>query len=195
LPPPEHQPVLQTGSSNFSKNTMLKKPTFAPLLLLLLAMSLPCQSSLYAQERGASTAQERQAAVAMTTSLENDPLGNKAKDYRRDLLVWLAQVPDINVTLCTDILGNTKKIKGDYSSELVGQMMYSQAKFIIEHPEQAKDDQQVYLAGVEGVLRAYTAIKVAKPKVKMEPLEELLVKQQAGQLGEHVKSAMGKCKS
>ncbi|HEY0099496.1 MAG TPA: hypothetical protein VGB76_11155 [Pyrinomonadaceae bacterium] len=71
----------------------------------------------------------------------------------------------------------------------------TQAKFIIEHPEQAKDDRQVYLAGVEGVLRAYTAVKGAKPKVKIEPLEELLTKQPAGQLGEHVKSAMSKCKS
>lgn len=173
---------------------MLKKITLAPLALLLLVIPL-CQSAVYAQERGPSTAQERQTAVAMTTSLENDPLGKKAKDYRRDLLVWLAQVPDIDITLCTDILGDTKKVKGDYSNELIGQMMYSQAKFVIEHPEQAKDSEQVYLAGVEGVLRAYTAIKEAKPKVKIEPLEELLTKKQAGQLGDHVKSAMRKCKS
>jgi hypothetical protein len=172
---------------------LLKKTTYvAPLLLLMLL----CAPSSRAQEgRGPSTPQERQAAVAMATSLENDPLGPKAKEYRRDLFVWLAQVPDISVTLCTDMLGETKKIKGDYSSELVGQMMYSQAKFVIEHPEQAKDDQKVYLAGVEGVLRAYSAIKEAKPKVKIAPLEELLSKQQAGRLGEHVKSMMGKCKS
>lgn len=174
---------------------MLKKTNFAPLAVLMLAALMLGQSSLYAQERGPSTAQERQTAVAMATSLETDPLGKKAKDYRRDLFVWLAQVPDISVTICTDILGETKKIKGDYSSELVMQMTFAQAKFIIEHPEQAKDNHQVYLAGVEGLLRTYTAIKAAKPKVKIEPFEELLAKQQAGQLSEHVKSAMSKCKS
>ena len=174
---------------------MLKKTTYAPVVLLILMML--GQSSIYAQQpqRGPSTAEERQAAVAMATSLENDPLGKKAKDYRKELFVWLVQVPDINVTLCTEMLGDPKKLKGDYSSELSTQQMFSQAKFVIEHPEQAQDEQQVYRAGIEGVLRAYNAIKVAKPKVKFEALEELLTKQQAGQLGEHVKSSMGKCKS
>jgi hypothetical protein len=172
---------------------MFKKITFAPVALLMLM--LLGQSSLNAQKRGPSTEQERQTAVAMATSLENDPLGKKAKDYRRDLFVWLAEVPDITVTICTDVLGDSKKIKGDYSAELSMQQMFSQAKFIIEHPEQAKDDHQVHLASVEGVLRAYAVIKQAKPKVKIEAFEQLLAKQQAGQLGEHVKSAMGKCKS
>lgn len=174
---------------------MLKKTAFTLAALLMLTML--CQSPAHAQQqqRGPSTAQERQTAVALATSLENDPLGKKAKDYRSALFVWLAEVPDITVTVCTDMLGDLKKIKGDYSSELIMQMTFAQAKFIIEHPEQAKDDQQVYLAGVEGVLRTYAAIKQAKPKVKIEPFEELLVKQQAGQLAGHVKSAMGKCKS
>ena len=38
-------------------------------------------------------------------------------------------------------------------------------------------------------------IKKAQPKVKLGPLEELLVKQQAGQLSDFVKNAMGGCKS
>ena len=173
---------------------MLKNLNLAPVALLILMML--GQSSIYAQQqRGPSTAQERQAAVAMATSLENDPLGKKAKDYRKELFMWLVQVPDIEVIICTEMLGDPKKLKGDYSSELSTQQMFSQAKFIIEHPEQAKDQQQVYLAGIEGVLRAYNAIKGAKPKVKSEALEDLLAKQQAGQLGEHVKNSMGKCKS
>jgi hypothetical protein len=174
---------------------MLRKTTYAPVVLLMLLML--GQSSLYAQQpqRGPSTAEERQTAVALTTSLETDPLGKKAKEYRNNLFAWLVQVPDITVKICTEMLGDLKKIKGDYSSELLMQMTFAQAKFIIEHPEQAKDDEKVYLAGVEGVLRTYAAIKQAKPKVKIAPFEELLAKQQAGQLGEHVKSAMSKCKS
>jgi hypothetical protein len=39
------------------------------------------------------------------------------------------------------------------------------------------------------------AVKQAEPKVKIEGLEQLLVKQQAGQLSEFVKSAMSGCKS
>jgi len=73
-------------------------------------------------------------------------------------------------------------------------LTFSQARFAIEHPDQANDVYQEYLAGVESVLLTYQNIKKAKPKVKIDPLEELLVKQQAGQLGEFVKIAMVGCK-
>jgi hypothetical protein len=171
---------------------MHRKLNAALIVLLLASLS---QSSLFAQGRGPSTEQERRRAVELANSLENEPLGKNAKDYRRELLVFLTQVPDINVTLCAGMLGDPKKIKGDYSAELTGQQIYSQAKFIIQHPELAKDEHQVYLAGVEGVLRAYAAIKQAKPKVKIEGLEQLAAKQQAGQLSEFVKSTMSGCKS
>ena len=93
------------------------------------------------------------------------------------------------------MLGDFSKIKGEYAPIITTQLTFSQAKFVIEHPEQAADQQQVYLAGVEGVLKTYQNIKRAKPKVKLEPLDDLLVKQQAGQLPEFVKNAMGGCKS
>ncbi|HZH31704.1 MAG TPA: hypothetical protein VEY11_13155 [Pyrinomonadaceae bacterium] len=171
----------------------MRRKLNAALFVLLLA-SL-CQSSLSAQERGPSTEQERRRAVELATSLENEPLGKNAKDYRRELFLFLVQVPDINVTLCTNVLGDPKKIKGDYSAEISGQQIFSQARFIIQNPELANDQHQVYLAGVEGTLRAYTALKQAKPKVKIEGFELLLTKQQAGHLSEFVKSAMSGCKS
>ena len=134
-------------------------------------------------------------AVEIATLLENDPLNKDEKALSRELLIFLIEVPDIHVKLCTNVVGDYKKIKGDYAPTITVQLTFSEAKFIIEHPDQANDDYQVYLAGVEGVLRTYQNIKKAKPKVKMEPLEELLVKQQAGQLGEFVRNAMAGCKS
>lgn len=77
---------------------------------------------------------------------------------------------------------------------LVGQLAYSQAKFIIEHPDKAQDDAAVYLAGVEGVLRTWQGIKTAKPKAKFPLMDELLQKQQTGTLAEYVKSEMSGCK-
>jgi hypothetical protein len=146
-----------------------------------------------AQQRGPSTPEERKRAVEIATLLENDPL-NKDQALSRELLFWLISVPDISVTMCTNVLGDYSKIKGDYAPTITAQLTFSEAKFIIEHPDQASDDHQVYLAGVEGVLRTYQNIKKAKPKVKIEPLEQLLVKQQAGELAEFVKGAMSGCK-
>lgn len=167
---------------------MLKKAS------LLFVVALACTSSAYAQKRGPSTPEERKRAVEMASFLEKNPLAKEAKDYRAALLYFLAEVPDISVKLCSNVLGEPKRIKGDYESELIGQLAFSQAKFIIENPDKAKDDYAVYLAGVEGVLRAWEAIKSSKPKAKFPLLDELLQKQQAGSLADQVKANMSGCK-
>ena len=170
---------------------MLKKTS-------LLAVVLACLcyvSSVNAQnQRGPSTPEERKRAVEMVTFLETKPLAKEAKEYRAALLFFLAEVPDITVKLCTNVLGESRQIKGNYESELVGQLAYSQAKFIIENPARAQDDEAVYLAGVEGVLRTWRAIKAEKPKAKFPLMEELVQKQQAGTLAEYVKTGMKECK-
>ena len=130
----------------------------------------------------------------MTTFLETKPFAKEAKDYRASLLYFLAEVPDISVTLCTNIFGEPKKFKGDYDAELTGQMAYSQAKFIIQNPDNAKDETAVYVAGVEGVLRTWESIKKEKPKAKFKLMDELLEKQKAGTLTEYVKTNAAKCK-
>ena len=169
------------------------KRSFIAGVVLAFALAVSVSTS-WAQNRGPSTPEERKRAVEIATLLESDPLNKDAKALSQELLFFIIQVPDIQVHLCTNVLGDYKKIKGDYSPTITAQLTFSQARFVIEHPEQAKDEYLESLAGVEGVLRTYQNIKRAKPKVKIEPLEELLVKQQAGQLDEFVKNAMTGCK-
>lgn len=168
---------------------MLKKTVLTVVLALMC-----CVSSVYAQKRGPSTPEERKRAVEMATFLEKNPLAKEAKEMRGALLLFLTEVPDISVTLCTSVFGESKDFKGDYQAELMGQTAYSQAKFIIEHPDKAQDEAAVQLAGVEGVLRTWQAIKTAKPKAKFPLLDELLAKQQSLTLEEHVKENLQGCK-
>lgn len=131
----------------------------------------------------------------MTTFLETSPLAKEAKDYRIKLFAFIAAAPDITVKFCTNVLGEQKRLKGDYDGELVTfQLLFSQAKFLIENPDKAQDDAAVYLAAVEGVLKTWEAIKTAKPKAKFPLLDELLQKRQAGTLADHVKTGMSGCK-
>jgi hypothetical protein len=163
------------------------------VLSLVLAFGFAAKAN-FGQDRGPSTPEERKRAVEIATLLESDPLNKDAKALSSELLFFIIQAPDIHVHICTNLLGDYKKIKGDYSPIITSQLTFSQARFVIENPEKADDRYQEYLAGVAGVLRTYQKIKLAKPKVKIEPLEELLVKQQAGQLADFVKDAMGGCK-
>jgi hypothetical protein len=178
---------LEKGEKNF----MLRKIS---LFVFALAF-VGCASSAYAQnKRGPSTPEERKRAVEMATFVEKNPLAKEAKDQRAALLYFLAEAPDITIKLCTNVLGESKRLKGDYEAELVGQLAFSQAKFVIENPDKAQDDAAVYLAGVEGVLRTWQAIKATKPKAKFALMEELLQKQHAGTLAEYVRDGMKGCK-
>ncbi len=164
------------------------------IFALVIACGLAASSSGFAQKRGPSTPEERKRAVEITTLLETDPLNKDAQSLSRELLIWLIEIPDISVTICTGMLGDYSKIKGEYAGTITTQLSFAETKFVIEHPEQANDEYQVYLAGVEGVLRTYQNIQKAKAKVRLEPLEQLLVKQQAGELPEFIRNAMLGCK-
>lgn len=100
-----------------------------------------------AQERGPSTPEERRRAVGIATLLENDPLNKDQKALSRELLLWLISVPDISVKMCTSVLGDYSKIKGDYAPTITTQLTFSEAKFVIEHPDQAHDEYQVLPGG------------------------------------------------
>lgn len=166
------------------------------VILLVLAFVLTVQVCLaQKQQRGPSTPEERAQAVRLTHSLETDPLGNEAKDARRWLLAWLSEVPDIDVTICSDYLKPVFDKDKNYASEIFFQMTISSAAFIIEHPEQAKDDVAVNKAGLEGSLRAYEAILKAKPKAKWPFLDDLIQRRDKGTLEEYVREiATTKCK-
>lgn len=160
--------------------------------LLLCLISLPVNSQ-DKPKRGPSTPQERQAAVEIATYLENNPLAKDAKDKRTALMHFLIEVPDISVSVCPAIFGPAKEFKGDYETELVVQSAISQAKFIILNPEKAKDKDAVHLAGAQGTLTAWKAIKTQKPKAKFKLLDSLLEKEQNGTLIEFLKANVSNC--
>lgn len=56
------------------------------------------------------------------------------------------------------LLGPMVTAKKNYANELFVQMLPSAAAFVIEHPEKAEDDVEVYLAAIEGVLRTHDSI-------------------------------------
>ncbi len=162
------------------------------LVALVLAFGLTAKTNL-AQKRGPSTPEERKRAVRVATLLENDPLNKNAAALRNELMLWIIEVPDITVYLCASVLGDTK-LEGEYQPNIAAQLTLSETKFVIEHPDKAKDEYLMNLAGVGGALKAYENIKKVKPEVKMEQLEELLLKRKAGTLADHVKEVMKTCK-
>jgi len=156
------------------------------LLLILLTGSL--WNAAAQDKRGPSTTEERQRAAAIAHKLEESPLDKSLQPDREWALRWVIEVPDVHVNICGKALSGflSKKSKYKFESEIVTQMMLSSAAFVIEHPDQAADDQAQYLAGVQGTLKAYEAILKIKPDAKSKTLDELLQQQKDGKLQEAV---------
>jgi len=169
---------------------------FHRLALSLVAISLALLT-VFAKaplQRQPTAPEKKAEMIRLIQALETTPFGKGAKEARREVLLWLTDAPDVTVTMCPQLLVDLKKFKGDEGAALVGQLAFSEAKFILENPDKAKNAGAVHMAGTEGVIRTYTAMKADKPKLSIEPMEHLLQLQSQGKLPEHVTSAIASCK-
>jgi hypothetical protein len=159
-------------------------------LLALLALPVAAQA-----DRGPSTPEERERAVKVAKVLRTDPLNAANVPDREWLVKWLIEVPDISIEVCTSFLGDLGKDKSGYPGAIIAAQLASEAAFVIEHPDRAKDTDAVSLAGVEGALDAYQAINKQDPKYKRKQLDDLLDRRAKGTLADFVKDVAAKsCK-
>jgi hypothetical protein len=167
------------------------------ILAACLVLLFPCSCLIAQQKRGPSTPEERAKAVQIARTLEADPLQTGSKDMRSWFTLWLIQVPDISLSVCGDELGpifHASNRDKNFVTEIFGQSMFSAVSFMIEHPDQAKDAVRVYTAGVEGSLKAYQSILRTHPEARWPFLDDLIVKQQKGELPKYVENATAKCR-
>jgi hypothetical protein len=164
------------------------------ILCVMLFSAVGYSTQVCAQQRGPSTAEERTRAVQTAKSLQVDPLAANIQADREWLVRWLIEVPDISVKMCTTFLGDLGDSNSRYPGAVIATMLASEAAFVIEHPEKAKDVQAVYLAGVDGALTGYQAIHNKDSSYHVSHLDDLIQKRDQGKLAEYVRSVAKKCK-
>lgn len=101
--------------------------------------------------------------------------------------------PDIHVRMCPSLLADLRRPKYKYRSEISEQLLISSAAFLIEHPDQADNNRAQSIAGMEGVLKAYSAIIKADPQATAKSLSALLEKQGEGTLADAVGEIVKSC--
>lgn len=136
----------------------------------------------------------RERMLALISTLELDPFNADGKAYRSEVLLWLTEATDVHVEICTNLLGDLKRLTGDEGSILVAQLAFSEAKFVLEHPAQAKDRHAVSAAGLDGVLRTYVAMKMKKPDLTFETMDKLIQLQAEDKFDAYVDKALKGCK-
>jgi carboxypeptidase Q len=131
-----------------------RKTTIAQFLIVAAlffhSISVHAQSS----QRGPSTPEERTRVVEVAHRLQANPLAPEVRSEREWLLVWFIQAPDISVSLCPALHGDLGDSKGTNAGAIIATELASEAAFVIEHPDQAKDHAAIFFAGAEGAFHA-----------------------------------------
>jgi hypothetical protein len=140
-----------------------------------------------------STPEERQRLVTIARKLEAAPLDPALAPEKQWAVSWVVAAPDIHVRICPNLLADLRRPKYKYRSAIADQLLISSAAFLIEHPEQAEEIANQSIGGMEGVLKAYSAIIKADPQATAKSLDDLLEKQRQGKLAEAVREIVKDC--
>jgi hypothetical protein len=146
-----------------------------------------------AQTRGPSTPEERARAVKVAHELEEDPLAKDAKDHRDWMIQWIVEIPDITVDVCFEYFGALSNPPKGHSAEITKQMVLSSAAFMVEHPDKAKDEQAVALAGLLGAIKAYQAILKQDSASRWAHMDKLIQMREQDKLDDFVSETRRKC--
>lgn len=135
----------------------------------------------------------RAEMIRLIDTLEKNPTAPNSKEMRDKVLTWLTEAPDVSVTMCGKFLGIENFSTGRPGGELIVQQPFAEAKFILEHPDQANDEVAVHVAGIEGALRTYAVMKANDPKFSIPSMEALVKVQAEQKLPDHVRKSLAKC--
>jgi hypothetical protein len=177
----------------FTLGHNMRNLRFFCLLVLPLCVAALAQNTPAPPKRGPSTPEERKRLVSIEHKMETSPLDKGLDKDIKWALDWVRDVPDVTVNLCWAPLEPAIKSDYKYRAKLPGQFALSSAAFLIEHPDKAGDEVAPYIAGVEGVLRAYKSTLKSEPEATSDELDELLKLQVAGTLADYVRKAAKDC--
>jgi hypothetical protein len=135
----------------------------------------------------------RAEMIRLIDNLEKYPNDWQAGGARTKVYKWLSDAPDVSVNVCAYLLGDMNRYKDDEGGDMLMAVMFAEARYLLENPDKKTDDHEVHLAGLEGALRTYAAMKSDNPKFLIPPMENLVKLQREQKLSEHVSKGVAKC--
>lgn len=174
-------------------------------LLLVWLAAATCVAQAQTKHSRLSTPEERARAVEYARRVEADPFAKDLYDDETWFRQWLDEISDVNAFTCSinldelvnarDPLGATAELIGSYSSFLLRAVIAARVAFVIEHPERAHDLAAIYLAGIEGTLKTYRAIREKYDTFHVTQVDEWLELKKKGKLESYARShAKRSCK-
>ncbi len=145
-----------------------------------------------AQGAAQSSISPARAAGAMRLP-EREPLRDDAPQLRTTLLKWLIDSKDVSVNVCGDVAHSLTASKAEFHTEMMMQLMFSCAAYMIEHPDSSSNTPAIYRDGTLGTLRAYDAYRAARSKASIPELDGSAALNAAGRLDSFLVVALKDC--
>ena len=165
-----------------------RMPRLLPTLPLLFALLAAA-----AQSHDSASAEQRQRIAAIAHKLEATPLDQALFPEREWAKQWVLENPDVRIRMCMQLLPDLRRPRYKFRLAILDQMMLSSAAFLIEHPDKTGDHLAENVGGLQGVLKAYTAIVKSNPDARVQALDDMLEKQSRGQLVEFARETIQAC--
>jgi len=140
-----------------------------------------------------ATPDPRQRVVAIAHKLEATPLDQALFPEREWARQWVYQNPDVRIRMCLQLLPDLRRPRYRFRPEILDQMALSSAAFLIEHPDKTGDHLAENVGGLQGVLKAYSAIVKSNPDARVQALDEMVEKERRGQLVEFARETIKAC--
>ena len=130
--------------------------------------------------------------IELTKWLETNPLDQKGKEVRAEVLEWWIEAPHVTLNWCANLLieGKNKKITGT----VIIQGTFGAGAFILENPDRNEDSSAYSLAGVESGLLAYKNAVSENKKMKDKFYDSLVNRQKTGNLEKYIADSLKICK-
>ena len=148
------------------------------IIFTLLIIGLSAQNAFTQSQK----AKDRTAFINNTRLLEKKPFDPNAGAARQWGFKWVADTDEVSVKLCSDSMKLIPEKKNKFKAELLMQFTFGMAVFKLENPDQKNDENAATLAGIESVLKTYNAMIAENEKAKSPGMDELITKQNNGEL-------------
>jgi TonB family protein len=134
---------------------------------------------------------ELSKVVETARLLEEDPLGKGSKRATEWFNDWLKQTTLRRMPDCSGFF----EVEGEneYSHQLSLQFKISSAAFMIEHEQEALVPNARMLAGIVGMVKAYTRILQTNPKIRSPFLDSVVAMQNNNEITKHLREIMAQC--
>ncbi|MBK9162720.1 MAG: hypothetical protein IPM21_02160 [Acidobacteria bacterium] len=161
-------------------------------ILFSIVLAIALSQVVFGQTRAE---QERSTFISNAKLLERKPLDPNAAAARESGFRWVVDTDQVTVALCGEVMELNPSKKNKFKSELLMQMTFGMAVFKLENPDKKSDEIAAQVAGVESMLRTYSTMVAENEKARNAKLDELIIKQNNGELKAIVETAFakGKC--